>query len=254
LRKLIKNHIHGYLQNWKYNMNENKPIELFDTTLRDGTQGEGISLSVDDKIHIAKQLDEFGIDYIEGGWPGSNPKDESFFKKIKNETLTTSTVCAFGSTARFPDKIESDPNLIALLKSETSTVCIFGKSWNLHADVGLGLSQDANADLIFKSVRYLIDHGRKVIFDAEHFFDGYKDNADFAINMIKAANDAGSETIVLCDTNGGSLPSEVESIVSSVKPHVSVPLGIHAHNDSELAVSNTLIAIQSGVTHVQGGP
>ncbi len=227
-------------------------IELFDTTLRDGTQGEGVSLSVDDKIHIAKQLDEFGIDYIEGGWPGSNPKDESFFKKIKKETLTTSTICAFGSTARFPDKIESDPNLIALLKADTNTVCIFGKSWNLHADVGLGLSQEANADLIHKSVRYLIDNGRKVIFDAEHFFDGYKDNPKFALNMISAAEDAGASTIVLCDTNGGTLPSEIESIISTVRKKSQLPLGIHAHNDSELAVSNTLTAVQSGVSHVQG--
>ena len=140
-------------------MNENSPIELFDTTLRDGTQGEGISLSVDDKIHIAKHLDDFGIDFIEGGWPGSNPKDEAFFRKIKNETLTTSTICAFGSTARFPKKIESDTNLIALLKAETSTVCIFGKSWNLHADVGLGLSKEANEDLIYKSIQYLINNG-----------------------------------------------------------------------------------------------
>jgi len=233
-------------------MIENKSIELFDTTLRDGTQGEGVSLSVDDKIHIAKHLDDFGIDYIEGGWPGSNPKDEAFFRKIKNESLATSTICAFGSTARFPDKIESDPNLIALLKAETSTVCIFGKSWNLHADVGLGLSREANEDLIYKSVQYLINHGRKVIFDAEHFFDGYKDNSDFALKMILAAESAGAQTIVLCDTNGGSLPSEIESIIKTVKNNIHLPLGIHAHNDSELAVSNTLTAVQSGVTHVQG--
>jgi len=227
-------------------------IELFDTTLRDGTQGEGINLSINDKLAIAQKLDEFGIDIIEGGWPGSNPRDEEFFQKVKKLNLKRAQICAFGSTARFPNKISSDINLNALLKAETSTVSIFGKTWKFHAEKGLGLTEDENEELIFKSVQYLNEHGRRVIFDAEHFFDGFKDNEQFALRMIKAAEKAGADVITLCDTNGGSLPYEIMTAVLRVKSVIRKPIGIHTHNDSELAVANSLTAIENGALHVQG--
>ncbi len=227
-------------------------FEIFDTTLRDGTQGEGVNLSVEDKVRIALRLDEFGVDFIEGGWPGSNPKDEAFFQRIQNETFSNARICAFGSTARFPDKIESDANLNALLKAETSVVSLFGKSWKLHSEMGLELDESENEALIYESIRFLKLEGRHVIFDAEHFFNGYKDDPKFALRMVKAAEHAEADTIVLCDTNGGSLPSEIFGIVQAVKNDVSVPLGIHAHNDSELAVSNSIAAFEAGVRHVQG--
>jgi 2-isopropylmalate synthase len=227
-------------------------IELFDTTLRDGTQGEGINLSINDKLAIAQKLDEFGIDIIEGGWPGSNPRDEEFFQKVKKLNLKRAQICAFGSTARFPNKISSDINLNALLKAETSTVSIFGKTWKFHAEKGLGLTEDENEELIFKSVRFLNEHGRRVVFDAEHFFDGFKDDEQFALRMIKAAEEAGADVITLCDTNGGSLPHEVMNAVLAVKSVIKKPIGIHTHNDSELAVANSLTAIETGAVHVQG--
>lgn len=229
-----------------------KKIEIFDTTLRDGTQGEGVSLSIQDKILITKKLDEFGIDIIEGGWPGSNPKDEEYFQKVKSINLNHSKICAFGSTARFPDAIESDVNLNKLVQADTPYVSIFGKTWRFHSLKSLGLQDDENEKLIFKSVEFLKNHGRRVIFDAEHFFDGYKDDAEFAIKMLLAAERAGAETIVLCDTNGGSLPNEIFDITSSVVKILSVPVGIHCHNDSELGVANSIAAIQAGATHVQG--
>ena len=227
-------------------------IELFDTTLRDGTQGEGINLSVNDKLAIAQKLDEFGIDIIEGGWPGSNPRDEEFFQKVKKLNLKRAQICAFGSTARFPNKISSDINLNALLKAETSTVSIFGKTWKFHAEKGLGLTEDENEELIFKSVQFLNEHGRRVVFDAEHFFDGFKDDELFALRMIKAAEEAGADVITLCDTNGGSLPYEVMNAVLAVKSVIKKPIGIHTHNDCELAVANSLTAIETGAVHVQG--
>ncbi|MBC8346363.1 MAG: citramalate synthase [Candidatus Marinimicrobia bacterium] len=232
-------------------MNRN-PIEIFDTTLRDGTQGEGVTLSVKDKVRIAIRLDEFGVDFIEGGWPGSNPKDESFFKEIRKEKLHHSRICAFGSTARFPDKIKSDANLISMLRAETAVVSIFGKTWRLHSEMGLELDAFENESLIYESIRHLKSEGRQVIFDAEHFFDGYKDDQEFALRMIQAAEKANADTIVLCETNGGSLPSEITEIVTTVKQTINTPLGVHAHNDSELAVSNTLAAVEAGVGHVQG--
>jgi 2-isopropylmalate synthase len=229
-----------------------KKIELFDTTLRDGTQGEGINLSIHDKINIAIKLDEFGIDIIEGGWPGSNPKDEQFFRKIRNYGFVNSQICAFGSTARFLDKVETDLNLNALLFAETPVVSIFGKTWKFHAEKGLGLTCDENEELIYRSVLFLKNHGRKVVFDAEHFFDGFKDDAVFAIKMIKAAENAGADVITLCDTNGGSMPHEINKAVTKAKKNVNKPLGIHAHNDGELAVANSLIAVSAGAAHVQG--
>lgn len=227
-------------------------IELFDTTLRDGTQGEGISLSVKDKILIAQKLDEFGIDIIEGGWPGSNPRDEEFFQEIRKINLSNASVCAFGSTARFPDKVTSDANLNALLKAETPIVSIFGKTWRLHSEVGLGLSENENEELICSSIKFLKENGRKVVFDAEHFFDGYKNDKYFALKMLKAAEQGGADRIVLCDTNGGTIPGEIFEIVKDVVANITLPVGIHAHNDSELAVANSLIAIQAGAVHVQG--
>ena len=227
-------------------------VELFDTTLRDGTQGEGVNLSITDKIGIALKLDEFGIDIIEGGWPGSNPKDEEFFKQIRNHNLKNSQICAFGSTARFLNKISSDPNLNALLSAETPFVSIFGKTWKFHAEIGLGLTESENEELIFKSVQFLKEHGRKVVFDAEHFFDGFKDNIGFALKMLKAAESAGADIVTLCDTNGGSLPIEINKAVREVVKNINKPIGIHTHNDGELAVANSLTAIDSGATHVQG--
>ena len=227
-------------------------IELFDTTLRDGTQGEGINLSVQDKLLIAQKLDEFGIDVIEGGWPGSNPRDEEFFNKAQNLKLKNAQICAFGSTARSLKNIENDPNLVALIKAETPTVSIFGKTWKLHSEKSLKLSEDENEELIYKSIQYIRDKGKRLIYDAEHFFDGYKDDKDFAVKMLKAAESAGADVIVLCDTNGGSLPSEIFSIVTEIKKHIKTTLGIHAHNDSELGVANSLAAIEAGALHVQG--
>lgn len=231
---------------------EKKKIELFDTTLRDGTQGEGINLSIQDKVIIAQKLDEFGVDYIEGGWPGSNPRDEEFFRLIKKIPLRNAGICAFGSTARYSNNVSADPNLNALLKAETPVVSIFGKTWEFHSQLGLGISAEENEELIFNSVRFLKGEGRKVIFDAEHFFDGYKHNPGFALAMIAAAEKAGADVIVLCDTNGGSLPEEVYSITKQVTSKIGIPAGIHAHNDGELAVANSLAAVEAGAVHIQG--
>jgi 2-isopropylmalate synthase len=231
---------------------ESKLIELFDTTLRDGTQGEAVSLTVRDKIIIAQKLDDFGIDIIEGGWPGSNPRDAEFFSEIKKVKLNHAKICAFGSTARYPDKIESDPNLIALLKSETPYVSIFGKTWKFHSETSLGLTEDQNAELIYKSIKFLKDNDRVVVFDAEHFFDGFNDDKKFALKMIKSADEGGADVIVLCDTNGGRLPNEIKSAVEEVKKITTKPIGIHAHNDGDLAIANSLAAIECGAVHVQG--
>lgn len=228
-------------------------IEVFDTTLRDGTQGEGVNLSVQDKLLIAKKLDDFGIDIIEGGWPGSNPRDEEFFKQAKSLKLNHAKLCSFGSTARSVSNVEDDFNLNALINSETPVITIFGKTWQLHSQKGLGLSDEENAELIFKSVQFLKSHNKRVIFDAEHFFDGFKHNSAFALNMLDAALKGGADTLVLCDTNGGSLPEEVHQIVSTVKQKFnSVRIGIHTHNDGEMAVANSIAAISAGAEHVQG--
>ncbi|NTW51799.1 MAG: citramalate synthase [Chlorobiaceae bacterium] len=227
-------------------------IELYDTTLRDGTQGEHINLSVQDKLLIAERLDDFGVDYIEGGWPSSNPKDEEFFEKSKALSLKRARLSSFGSTARSVSNIDNDPNLVGLLKSETPVITIFGKTWKAHSLKGLGISDEENAELINGSVRLLCSHGREVFFDAEHFFDGWKDNAAFAEKMLLAAVEAGAKRVILCDTNGGSLPHEVAAIVTRVRQIVSVPVGIHAHNDGGLAVANSIEAIRAGATQVQG--
>ena len=229
-----------------------KTIELYDTTLRDGTQGEHINLSVQDKLLIARKLDEFGMDYIEGGWPSSNPKDEEFFTKARQLDLKHAKLTSFGSTARFVDKVESDPNLLGLLHSETPVITIFGKTWKAHSMKSLGISDQENADLIYRSVAFLKQEGREVFFDAEHFFDGYKDDREFSLTMLRAAVEGGASRIVLCDTNGGSLPHEVADIVAHVLAVTGIPVGIHAHNDGDLAVANSIAAIIAGATHIQG--
>lgn len=227
-------------------------IEIFDTTLRDGTQGEGVNLSVQDKLLIAKRLDEFGIDIIEGGWPGSNPKDEDFFKQAKKLNLNHAKLCAFGSTARSLSNVKGDVNLNALIKAETPAVSIFGKTWKLHSRKSLGISDEENQELIYKSVEFLKSHSLQVIFDAEHFFDGYKDDSEFAIKMLLAAKEGGADILVLCDTNGGTLAGEVYDITKDVIENVNYKVGIHPHNDSELAVANALAAVNAGAVHVQG--
>ncbi|MCX6179320.1 MAG: citramalate synthase [Chlorobiales bacterium] len=229
-----------------------KAIELYDTTLRDGTQGEHINLSVQDKLLIAEKLDEFGMDYIEGGWPSSNPKDEEFFIKARNLNLKRAKLCSFGSTARTLATVESDPNLLGLIESETPVITIFGKTWKAHSVKSLGISDEENAELIYSSVAFLKSKGREVFFDAEHFFDGYKDNPEFALKMLRSAVEAGASRIVLCDTNGGSLPHQVTDIVKHVLAATGVHVGIHSHNDSDLAVANAIAAVIAGATHIQG--
>jgi 2-isopropylmalate synthase len=209
-------------------------------------------MSVQDKLLLTHKMDDFGIDIIEGGWPGSNPKDEEFFSKVKLLHLNHAVISAFGSTARELKKIEEDANLKALLKAETPVVSIFGKTWRFHSEQALGITAEENEELIFKSVQYLSSRGRRVIFDAEHFFDGFKSDADFAVRMLKAAQAGGASTLALCDTNGGMLSSEIFSIIKRVTKYVDIPLGIHTHNDCDLAVANALSAVEAGAVHIQG--
>lgn len=227
-------------------------IAYFDTTLRDGTQGEGLSLSAEDKVRIAQRLDALGIRYIEGGWPGSNPKDMAFFDRAKGLSFRQARIVAFGSTCRWGNTPESDPNIRALIQAETPAVSIFGKTWLLHVDRALGITPAQNLELIRTSVAYLKAHGKEVVYDAEHFFDGYKDDPDYAMQTLHAARDAGADWLVLCDTNGGTLPHEVSAMVAAVAADVRHPLGIHAHNDSECAVANSIAAVQAGCMQVQG--
>ncbi|AFK22445.1 citramalate synthase [Pyrococcus sp. ST04] len=227
-------------------------VELYDTTLRDGAQMEGISFSLEDKLKITQKLDEFGIHYIEGGWPGSNPKDIEYFKAVKDLPLENSKIAAFGSTRRPRLRPEEDPNLNALVDSEAPIATIFGKSWDLHVTDALRTTLENNLQMIMDSIEYLREHGMKVFYDAEHFFDGYKANPEYAMQTIKAAEEAGAERIILADTNGGSLPSFVKQVVERVREEIKVPLGIHAHNDSELAVANSLMAFEAGVIQIQG--
>jgi 2-isopropylmalate synthase len=229
-----------------------KQIVLYDTTLRDGTQGEQVNLSAEDKLRIAHKLDEFGIQYVEGGWPGSNPKDARFFEMARKTDFKKTRLTAFGSTRRAQTLPEKDRNLKALLKTETETVTIFGKSWDLHATEILGASLDENLAMIEDTVAYLKKKDREVIYDAEHFFDGYKHNPDYAVDTIKAAANGGADVIVFCDTNGGTMTHEVQCILEEVMPHLSVSTGIHVHNDCGLALANSLAAVQAGVMMVQG--
>lgn len=229
-----------------------RSITIYDTTLRDGSQSEDVSFTVEDKIRIAHKLDELGIHYIEGGWPGSNPKDIEFFKKAGRLTFQQAKITAFGST-RYPGKkVEEDVNIRHLLEAETDAVTIFGKSWDLHVQHALSTDQDENLRMVTESLSYLKKHCSEVMFDAEHFFDGYKTNPEYALKVLKEAESAGADWIVLCDTNGGSLPWEISKIFDAVKNTVNVQLGIHCHNDSELAVANSIEAVQAGAQQVQG--
>ncbi len=229
-----------------------KTIHIFDTTLRDGTQGEKVSFSAEDKFRIAKRLDEFGIHYIEGGWPGSNPKDMAFFEKAKKHTFRHAKIVAFGSTCRACNTPDNDPNLAALIEAETPAVSLFGKSWLLHVTEALKITPEDNLEIIKGSVQFLKNNGKEVIYDAEHFFDGYKDSPEYAIKTLITAQNAGADVLVLCDTNGGTLTHEVHTIVKEVTQKVSAPVGIHTHNDCELAVANAITAVQAGAVHVQG--
>lgn len=230
----------------------NSKVYLYDTTLRDGTQGEGISLSVEDKIKIALRLDQFGIDFIEGGWPGSNPKDMAFFERIREIPLQHAKVSAFGSTCRPHVAAADDDNLRALVASGAKAAAIFGKSWDLHVTDALKTTLEENLRMVADSVAFLKEKGLTTLFLAEHFFDGYKANPRYALQVLEAAETAGADWIVLCDTNGGSLPTEIYDIVRSVTEGIRVPLGIHPHNDSGVAVANALAAVQAGATQVQG--
>lgn len=229
-----------------------KSITIYDTTLRDGAQTEGISFSVDDKLRIAERLDQLGIHYIEGGWPGANPKDVQFFQHIKKNALKHAKLTAFGSTRHRSKTRESDPNLQSLLKANVPVLTLFGKSWDLHVRQVLGTSLEENLELIYDSLSYLNSKVDEVIYDAEHFFDGYRANPEYAIKTLKAAQDAKVKCIVLCDTNGGTLPDEIEEIIEHVNEHVFTPIGIHAHNDGGLGVAVSLAAIKHGIRHVQG--
>lgn len=227
-------------------------IFIYDTTLRDGTQREEISLSVDDKLEIAKRLDDFGIHYIEGGWPGSNPKDAEFFARISSFNLRQAKITAFGSTRRKGISCEQDPNLKALIDARTPVVTLVGKSWDFHVREILKTTPEENLAMIRESVNYMKNQGREVIFDGEHFFDGYLANPDYALATLKAAADGGADWLILCETNGGRLPWEVEEIVAAVRRQLPIPLGIHAHNDSGCGVANALAAVRGGCTQVQG--
>ena len=232
-------------------MGKKSKIQLYDTTLRDGAQRAGISFSVEDKLKIAQRLAEIGIHFIEGGWPGSNPKDAEFFARAWTLDLKRATLVAFGSTRRANIKAQEDPNLNALKESGTRAVTLVGKSWDLHVTEVLKTSLEENLKMIADSIRYLRSGGQSVFFDAEHFFDGYKRNSKYALRTVEVAAEAGVDCIVLCDTNGGALPDEVAAAVKAAKK-VGISLGIHVHNDGELAVANTLAAVQAGAIQVQG--
>ncbi len=234
-----------------------EPILKYDTTLRDGTQGENISFSAKEKVKIAKKLDELGVHYVEGGWPGSNHRDVRFFELAQNESFEQTRITAFGSTRKPGTKAADDPNLKALIASNTPAVAIFGKSWPLHVESIMGNTRQENLAMIEESVAWLKSNDREVVYDAEHFFDGYKDDAEYATQTLLSAADAGADFLVLCDTNGGTLPSEVQKVVSDLKQLLaergcSAQLGIHCHNDCGLAVANSIAAVETGATMVHG--
>jgi 2-isopropylmalate synthase len=234
------------------------PVVLYDTTLRDGTQGENITLSLADKLRIARLLDDYGMPYIEGGWPGSNPKDIEFFKAAKDLRWASAKLAAFGSTRHRSNTARTDPNLTELLRAETPVVTIFGKSWELHVTEVLGAGLDENLEMIAESVELIVGEGRELVYDAEHYFDGYAANPGYALSTLRAALEGGARTLVLCDTNGGTLTSELLRVLDETRRVVAtydggadVTFGIHTHNDAELAVANSLAAVQAGVRHVQ---
>jgi 2-isopropylmalate synthase len=236
-----------------------RPVVLYDTTLRDGAQGENITLSLADKLRIARMLDEYGMPYIEGGWPGSNPKDIEFFAAARTMRWQTAKLAAFGSTRHRSNKPTNDPNLRELVAAETPVVTIFGKSWLLHVTEVLGATPQENLDMVADSVAFVVDRGREAVYDAEHFFDGYRADRDYALATLRAARQAGSRTLVLCDTNGGTLTDDLLRIVSDVRSALegdpeapALTWGIHTHNDAELAVANSMAAVAAGIRHVQG--
>jgi len=228
-------------------------IFVYDTTLRDGTQSEGISLSCNDKLRIAQKLDDIGIDYIECGWPGSNPKDAEFYQRLDELNLKHAKITAFGSTCRVGSNPEEDANIQALMDANTPVCTIVGKTWTLHVTDVLQTTLEENLRIIEESIRYLRSQGREVIYDAEHFFDGFKADKEYTYKTLQAAVNGGAETIVVCDTNGGTLPNELSAIVTQIKEHFPEKLiGVHCHNDSECAVANTVVAVQAGAVHIQG--
>ena len=227
-------------------------VEIYDTTLRDGAQTEGVSFSTEDKLDILGRLDAFGIDFVEGGFPASNPKDKAFFKAAHKLRLQNSRLVSFGSTRRKGTSAAHDVTMKALVETGTEWVAIFGKTWDLHAEIALGVSKKENLQIIEDTVSFLAGKGRKVIFDAEHFFDGWKNNHDYAMQALRTADEAGAEFLVLCDTNGGSLPREIMVAVEEVRASTKAKIGIHAHNDGELAVANSLAAVESGASMIQG--
>ena len=234
-----------------------KSVQIYDTTLRDGTQAENFNLSVTDKVHISHKLDELGIDFIEGGWPGSNPLAVEFFKTMQDQTLKHAQLSAFGSTRLFSNPCEKDKNLQALIDAKTSVITIFGKSWDIHVYDALRIELEDNLLIIEESLAYLKPHVKNLFYDAEHFFDGFKKNQDYALATLDKAIIGGAECLILCDTNGGMLPHEVQPIIERVQRFVAergsnVDLGIHSHNDSETAVANSLLALSLGVKQVQG--
>ncbi|HEY2745260.1 MAG TPA: citramalate synthase, partial [Polyangia bacterium] len=228
-------------------------VEIFDTTLRDGTQREGVSLSAADKVRIAERLDALGVAFIEGGWPGSNPKDAEFFARARERTWRHAEIVAFGATRRAGMRADDDASIRALVDAGTRVVAIFGKSWTLHVDRVLRVSRDENLAMIEETVAFLRGQGKRVIYDAEHFFDGWRSDAAYALATLEAAARGGAETIVLCDTNGGSLPWQIADAVSVVRAALpETRLGIHAHDDAGCGVANTLAAVRAGARHVQG--
>lgn len=227
-------------------------IDLYDTTLRDGSQGEGISFSVEDKIAIVRKLDELGIHTIEGGFPSSNPKDEAFFQRVREISLKHARIAAFGMTRRKGRSAADDPNLTSLVRSGAPVSTIVGKTWDLHIREVIRATLDENLAMIEDSCRFLVSEGREVIYDAEHFFDGYLRNPSYALDTLRAAASGGASMLTLCDTNGGMLPLQIFEIVSAIIDQIKTPVGIHTHNDSEVGVANALLAVSAGVRHVQG--
>jgi len=229
-----------------------KDVLLYDTTLRDGCQAEDVSFTLEDKLRMAAKLDDMGIDYIEGGYPGSNPRDADFFKQVKKLKLKNAKVASFGTTRKFGAKPSQDINLKALLGADAPAVTLVGKTWDLHVRDDLRISQKANLEIIADSIAFMKKRVDEVIFDAEHFFDGFRANPDYALECLKAAQDGGADWIVLCETNGGRLPVDIRDAIAQVNRVIKTPLGIHCHNDGELAVANTLAAVEMGATQVQG--
>lgn len=229
-----------------------KSVEILDTTLRDGSQGVGVSFTLRDKLRIVELLDELGVDYIEGGWPGSNPKDEEFFREVKNLKLTKAKIAAFGSTRKRETKVDVDPNLTAIVNADVDVAVIFGKAWTLHVTEVLRATKEENLDMVYDSVEYLRSHGMKVIFDAEHFYQGYFEARDYALKVVTTAQEAGAEVVALADTNGGMLPHQVYEATKDVVSKVKVKIGVHMHNDSGCAVANSIMGVVAGARHIQG--